>query len=101
MLARWLRPAPAAASALLDELLALAGEGGAGAGSHASSDERGGVFDAVHGRFEHQDGALRAAGFVAASGAIGDSLIGFAAATAVFAGLAALVSARSMPRSRP
>jgi proteasome component ECM29 len=74
VLARWLRPAPAAASALLDELLALAGEGGAGAGSHASSDERGGVFDAVHGRFEHQDGALRAAGFVAASGAIGDAV---------------------------
>ena len=57
--------------ALLDELLALAGEGGAGAG--ASSDDRGGVFDAVHGRFEHQDGALRAAGFVAASGAVGDA----------------------------
>ena len=72
-LARRLRPAPAAASAFLDELLALAGEGGAGAGSHASSDERGGVFDAVHGRFEHQDGALRAAGFVAASGAISDA----------------------------
>lgn len=43
-------------------------------------------------------GALIAA---VASGAIGDSLIGFATATAVFAGLAALVSARSMPRSRP
>ena len=72
-LARRLRPAPGAASALLDEFLVLAGEGGAGAGSHASSDERGGAFDAVHGRFEHQDGALRAAGFVAASGAIGNA----------------------------
>ena len=71
VLARRLRPAPGAAAALLDELLALAGEGGAGAG--ASSDDRGGVFDAVHGRFEHQDGALRAAGFVAASGAVGDA----------------------------
>ena len=71
VLARRLRPAPGAAAALLDELLALAGEGGAGAG--ASSDDRGGVFDAVHGRFEHQDGALRAAGLVAASGAVGDA----------------------------
>ena len=71
VLARRLRPAPGAAAALLDELLALAGDRGAGAG--ASSDDRGGVFDAVHGRFEHQDGALRAAGFVAASGAVGDA----------------------------
>ena len=66
VLARSLTPAPGAAVTLLDELLALAGEGGVSAGG--AKDDRGGVFDSVHGRFEHQDGALRAAGFVAASG---------------------------------
>lgn len=66
VLAKKLHPAPTAAVTLLDELLSLAGEGGVGAGG--DKDERGGVFDSVHGRFEHQDGALRAAGFVAASG---------------------------------
>ena len=29
------------------------------------------MFDAVHGRFENQDGALRAAGYVAAAGGVG------------------------------
>ena len=68
---RRLRPAPARRR----HSSTSAGAGGRGRRPwrRASSDDRGGVFDAVHGRFEHQDGALRAAGFVAASGAVGDA----------------------------
>jgi hypothetical protein len=60
---------------MLDELLALAGKGGATAGSSGGGgggggglEERGGAFDSVHGRFEDQDGALCAAGYVTAAG---------------------------------
>ena len=55
-LASRLAPAPTAAVAELDRLLAIAGKDGVKAGSE------------VHGRFEDQDGALRAAGYVAAAG---------------------------------
>ena len=55
-LASRLAPAPTAAVAELDGLLAIAGKDGVKAGSE------------VHGRFEDQDGALRAAGYVAAAG---------------------------------
>ena len=73
-LAPSLRPAPAAAADALRELLAVAGKGGAAAGgadAGVADRDRGGMFDAVHGRFENQDGALRAAGYVAAAGGVG------------------------------
>jgi hypothetical protein len=58
-----------AAAKLLDELLTLAGKGGAAAGGPSDENkDRGGAYENVHGRFEDQDGALCAAGFVAASG---------------------------------
>ena len=69
-----LRPAPAAAADALRELLAVAGKGGAAAGgadAGVADRDRGGMFDAVHGRFENQDGALRAARYVAAAGGVG------------------------------
>lgn len=73
-LAPSLRPAPTAAADALKELLAVAGKGGAAAGgadAGVADRDRGGMFDAVHGRFETQDGALRAAGYVAAAGGVG------------------------------
>ena len=52
--------------AMLDELLALGGtQGGV---DKQIADDRGGVFDSVHGRFEDQDGALCAAGYVTSAG---------------------------------
>ena len=73
-LAPSLRPAPAAAADALKELLAVAGKGGVAAGgadAGVADRDRGGVFDAVHGRFENQDGALCAAGYVAAADGVG------------------------------
>ena len=70
-----LAPALQASSVtMLDELLALAGKGGSKAGSSGGGGDdnsRGGAFDSVHGRFEDQDGALCAAGYVTAAGISG------------------------------